>query len=204
MQIISELLFLIPIFVSSLLGAFSQDFFEVISLQQENKQSNKQTISIKIGRLFVSTLIAVMLVGFGGSFFSMSKIVDWKILCFISFIVGFTGYRIGEWFSSKLGLLSIIGMGSLAEKMELDKEKDTIAKMKEKYEGPSYSKKLNTIPHQERTEVDHILIELEHMDKYIPRPLEDHLKKEGKELDDPFIAQIIKKKEGLREQLHEK
>ena len=120
---LNDLLSMIPIIIAALLGSFSQDFTIYASY---NRPIGK--LSIRFGKVVISIIVTVAIVGFGGSFFSITKDMDWKIISFISFIISFTGYRISEFLSKTLGGLTLIGQDKLANAMELENAKQDLLK----------------------------------------------------------------------------
>ena len=122
---LKDFISMMPLIISALLGSYSNDFI------LNHSSEKKEKLSLRFGKIFISTVITFAIVGFGASIFDIPNKVDWKVNTFVSFIIGFTGYRIGEFFTKSLGGLTIIGQSKLVDLMEIEKEKEILRKKKE-------------------------------------------------------------------------
>lgn len=122
MPTLQDLMFLLPIGVTSFLGALSQDFMLFLISKEQG-----DSLFVRSGRVVVSAILSTMLVGFGTSILFPN--LDWKILALSGFIMGFMGFRIATLFATSSFGLRILGRGDLADAIDLQ-EKDLKEKKK--------------------------------------------------------------------------
>ena len=115
---LQDLLFLLPIFVTALIGASIQDF--VITFSPTGKGDRYLT---RIARILSGAILSTLLIGLGGSL--IFPTADWKLSLLASFITGFAGFRLASVFAKTTAGLDLIGLKSIGDAMKLgDKEID--------------------------------------------------------------------------------
>ena len=87
MPTLTDIVSLIPIFVSAFLGAFSYDYFKIQNVNTFKETLINRIIGIFIGSTVATSTMAVAII-------EILKDSDWKFQSFISLLLGFLGYRI--------------------------------------------------------------------------------------------------------------
>lgn len=112
MPTLNDIISLIPVFISSFIGSWIQDF--VITFSSHGKGHRFFT---RTGMVLIGATLSTFLIGLGGSI--LLPATDWRIMCLASFVMGFLGFRLAVIFSKSFLGLELIGLGSIANSTKL-------------------------------------------------------------------------------------